>query len=199
MIKDGKLISIILAVLLITISSVAYYFFIDISDSAIKTSIIALSYAFTWLVLAWILTDKSFFRKPTPYVIVFLIFFIEKIIWSIYPRNLIMIFTEFLAILIIFTVFWYLTRPRDFTKFENKYEFIFSNRMFFILFGAFLMTIPLILCYIETSFYDFVFINNKFVNIESECRYFPIVTVLNSTMPTITNKGPKHYVHLALD
>ncbi len=165
-IKDGKLFFINLATILITISAVASYFFIDTSFSLIKTLIIAIPYAFSWVVFAWIITDKSFFRQPTPYVVIFLIFFIGKILHINYTKNIIMILTEFLSILFIFIIYWYLSRPRDYAKFENKFEFLYSNRMSIIFIGALLITLPFILWHIGINFYDYEALNNQLFNFE---------------------------------
>lgn len=178
MIKDGKLIFITLASMLITISTIASYFLIDASYSIIKTLIIAFPYAFTWVVLAWIITDKSFFRQPTPYLIIFLIILIEKISLINFQNNILMILIEFFYMLIIFSIFWYLSRPRDYAKFSNKFEFLFSNRMILIFLGAILMTLPLILWHIEIYSYEYKALSFQFFNFKIfEWNVFFLLTI----------------------
>jgi hypothetical protein len=197
MIKDGKLIFITLASMLITISTIASYFFIDTSYSIIKTLIIAFPYAFAWVVLAWIITDKSFFRQAKPYLIIFLIILIEKISWINFQNNVLMILIEFFSVLLIFNIFWYLSRPRDYAKFSNKLEFLFSNRMVLIFLGAIIVALPLILWHIEIYSYDYKALIFQFYNLKIfEWDVFFILTIpvlvsfviLSFTVTNIKNK-----------
>jgi len=84
MTKDGKIILLILATLLITISYVATYF-IDLPfNSLARVFVLYIPFAFAWLIIAWAITDKSVLRTPYPYLITFLVLFIHKIYWSLF-------------------------------------------------------------------------------------------------------------------
>jgi len=181
--KDGKLYFIILATLLITISSIAAYKIPMYTHDFIKSSIVAISYAFTWVVFAWIITDKCILRKPYPYILIFILFFVERLYWSInyhlfsYENfneayNFYMIF-DLLIIICVFTIFWYLSKPKNFKDFNS---FLKTKNMVYVLFAAFFTSmgiwltkfilenssIELIQSIYETefSFSSFIFITN---------------------------------------
>jgi len=82
--KDGKIILILLATFLITFSYVAHILVYFPPDSLVRIIIFYIPFSFAWLVLAWVITDKSILRTPYPYIVIFLVWFIEKIYWSLF-------------------------------------------------------------------------------------------------------------------
>jgi len=40
--------------------------------------------SFAWVVIAWVITDKSVVRKPYPYIVIFTALFFEKIYWALF-------------------------------------------------------------------------------------------------------------------
>jgi len=84
MIKDGGLLFLILATLLVTISIYSVYALRIYLWPLNKTLLYAVPYAFAWVVIAWIITDKSIVRKPYPYLVIFIALFFEKIYWAIF-------------------------------------------------------------------------------------------------------------------
>jgi len=49
-----------------------------------KALLLGIPYAFAWVVIAWIITDKSVLRKPYPYIVIFVVLFFEKIYWALF-------------------------------------------------------------------------------------------------------------------
>lgn len=84
MIKDGGLLFIFLATLLVTISMFSTYVFRTSLWPWHKALLLGVPYAFAWVVVAWIITDKSVFRKPYPYIVIFVVLFFEKIYWALF-------------------------------------------------------------------------------------------------------------------
>ena len=84
MIKDGGLLFVFLATLLVTISVFSTYVFRMSLWPWYKALLLGVPFAFAWVVVAWIITDKSVFRKPYPYVVIFVVLFFEKIYWALF-------------------------------------------------------------------------------------------------------------------
>jgi len=84
MIKDGGLLFIFLATLLVTISMFSTYVFRMSLWPWHKALLLGVPSAFAWVVVAWIITDKSVLRKPYPYIIIFTVMFFEKIYWALF-------------------------------------------------------------------------------------------------------------------
>lgn len=84
MINDRKIIFLILATIMITISyistSIVYFSFQSLS----RVFVSYIPFAFAWLIMAWAITDRSVLRTPYPYIFVFLVLFIHKIYWSLF-------------------------------------------------------------------------------------------------------------------
>lgn len=95
MLKDGGLLFILLATLLVSISMYSTYVFRMQLWPWYKTLLLAVPYAFAWVVIAWIITDKSIVRKPYPYVVVFIVLFFEKIYWSLFYNFYPVTYTNF--------------------------------------------------------------------------------------------------------
>ena len=81
---DQKIIFIILATLLITMSSILTNVVSFNMESNIRSVLIGLTYAFAWVTLAWLITDKSIVRKPWPYLGIFIPLFFVKIYWNLF-------------------------------------------------------------------------------------------------------------------
>lgn len=143
--RDGKLCFIILASLLVSISLTQNGF-----NDLYKSVFIAVPYGFAWVVFAWAITDKSVFRRPLPYIGIFLALFLEKMYWSLNVKdtisssistekyvsflskphmagvgfegdiNLQYVFLRFIVVLFVFMIIWYLSRPKDFKKNDVK-------------------------------------------------------------------------------
>jgi len=134
---------------LITISSIAAYKIPFYSADFLKSSIVAISYSFSWVVLAWALTDRCILRKPNLYIILFVILFLEKMFWSFYPEISsyeqfldifhLYIIIDFLIMIVFFTIFWYLTKPQDFKSLNS---FLKTKNSIFVLFASFFITMP---------------------------------------------------------
>lgn len=84
LIKDGKIVLLILATILITVSYTSSYFVQFSFESLARVFISYIPFAFTGLMIAWIVTDKSILRKPYPYLGIFLFLFIYKVYWSLF-------------------------------------------------------------------------------------------------------------------
>ena len=82
--KDGKIFLLILATILITLSCASSYFVQFPLISLARVLVAYVPFAFTGLILAWIITDKSFLRTPYPYLGVFLLLFIYRIYWTVF-------------------------------------------------------------------------------------------------------------------
>ena len=170
--KDGKIIFIILATLLVTVSLIVNYNIHIGFLSLEKALLIGVPFSFAWVVFAWAITDQSILRKPFPYVCIFVVILIEKLYWAFfyflfppvyetinevsdnlalgfgYPmlsRDLInlldsafwiFVVVEFIVMLIVFMVLWYLARPKDFKKISWK-------KTSLVIFASFLITMPL--------------------------------------------------------
>ena len=181
MLKDGGLLFIILATLLVTISMISSYIFRTDLYCIYNALIYAIPFAFAWVVIAWVITDKSILRRPLPYVVIFIVIFVEKIYWAlfynIYPitytiesgaiedalaigstnfaspsrewlslfdnANNFFIIVEFIVMLVLFGVLWYLARPKDFTQISSKFGFLKTKKMGLLIIGSILMTVPL--------------------------------------------------------
>jgi len=198
---DRKIIFLVLAALLATVSIITRYTGVHSwSNYKIFTSYIP--YAFTWVVLAWVITDKSILRKPWPYVTIFAMLFIDKIYWNLfylffppsryYTSSLpgdaflvgsphlvvpsvewfnlqekahhLLIIVEFVIMVSVFIIFWYLSRPRDFTKLKTKLGFLKNKRMILIVIGSFFITMHLWLFHVVRyiggiRFFEFLITN----------------------------------------
>lgn len=144
--KDGKIYFLILASFLMSIPA-----FINSSDFLTVLLIRAIPQSFAWLIIAWIITDITFVRKPAPYLIIFFLMFIDQIYYSlfnnfypeIYDKNqtfdihLIFVFIKIIITLFFIILFWYLSRPKEFT--EKKYDFIKNRKMIIVFLATFFM------------------------------------------------------------
>ena len=168
-IKDKKIIFLIIASLLITISSIVTYRIPSYQATIYKTILIGISFSFSWVIVAWILTDRSILRKILPYLSIFILILLDKIYWSIFnyfyppPSTRDILFSEnyalannwylayenayylhiiikFLIMIFVFVIFWYLTKPRDF---REKYGFLKKKNMLYVFLASFFMTMPL--------------------------------------------------------
>ena len=85
MIKDGKIIFLIIASILIAFSSVAPYLADFTYNDILLEGIFSVTpFAFAWLVIGWTITDKSLLRKPYPYLAIFSAWFIYEIYWYLF-------------------------------------------------------------------------------------------------------------------
>jgi len=168
-IKDKMIIFLLIASLLITLSSIVYYKLHVFPDEIYRSIIIGVSYSFSWVVVAWAITDRSIFRKVLPYLSIFVLLFLDKIYWGIFyyfnpPLSIsdlailenyneidswntvyenayyFHIFVKFLIVLIVFIIFWYLTRPKDF---KQKTIFFKKKKMVYVILASFFMTMSL--------------------------------------------------------
>lgn len=159
MYKDGGLLFVFLATLLVTISSYSTFVFRFNLWPLHETLLLAVPYAFAWVVVAWVITDKSILRSPYPYIGVFVALFFEKIYWALfyhfYPissgdwlvvlenaQNL-FIAIEFTVAVVLFIIIWYLARPRDFMKSRSKFNFVTTKRFVLLMISGIFMTVPL--------------------------------------------------------
>ena len=134
MTKDGKTYFIILAAILISISSVQLS-----SNIFIKILTIAIPYSFAWVILAWIITDRSVLRKTAPYLGIFVILLLEKIyLFASGTEDYFFILIKFVLMLIVFLIIWHLAQPKDFTK----TSFLKSKKLMLIIICSIIMAIP---------------------------------------------------------
>jgi hypothetical protein len=82
--KDGKIIFIILATLLVTVSLIVNYSIHTGFLSLEKALLIGVPFSFAWVVFAWAITDQSILRKPLPYVCIFVAILAEKLYWAFF-------------------------------------------------------------------------------------------------------------------
>jgi len=168
-VKDKKIIFLIIASLLITLSSIITYKIYTFPETTYKSFIIGLTYSFSWVTIAWIITDRSLLRKLLPYFVIFILLFLDKVYWSIfyyfYPplstkeilisenyhiadkwysvyesAQYLHIVIKFLLMIIVFIIFWYLTKPRDF---KEKNIFLRKKNMIYVILASFFITLPL--------------------------------------------------------
>ncbi len=168
-VKDKKIIFLIIASLLITLSSIIYYKMYTFPEMIYKSLIIGITYSFSWVIVAWIVTDKSILRKALPYFGIFILLFLDKMYWNVfyyfYPplstKELLIsenysladkwyiafenayylhIVIKFLLMIIVFIIFWYLTRPKDF---KEKNNFLKKKNMVYVILASFFITMPL--------------------------------------------------------
>jgi len=134
MAKDGKIYFIILAAILISISS-----FQSSSDLFVKILTNAIPYSFAWVILAWMITDRSILRKTTPYLTIFIILLLEQIsLPASEIKDYFLILIKFVVTLTVFLLIWYLAKPKDFTK----TSFLKSKKMMLVIICSIIMTIP---------------------------------------------------------
>ncbi len=120
-------------------------------------------FAFAFVTLSWILTDQSLLRKTWPYLTIFILSFIIVSFWKIIYFSIdlsiknyqninysilekisyLQIIVNFLIILTLVLLFWYLVKPKDFQdkkifflKKENKIKTILTISI------PFFMTLP---------------------------------------------------------
>ena len=162
--KDGGLLFVFLATLLVTISTYSTFVFRFDLWPLHKALLMAIPYAFAWVVIAWVITDKSILRSPYPYIGVFVALFFEKIYWPLfyhfYPPNYtnilsndwmqtydnamnLFIVIEFIVAIVLFIIIWYLARPRDFMKSRSKFNFVTTKRFVLLMISGIFMTVPL--------------------------------------------------------
>ena len=151
--KDGKFIFIVLATLLATFPIIANYTLKTSSYCLEKSLIVAIPFAFAWVVFAWAITDQSVLRRFTTYAFIFVVLFFEKIYWGVFnylyaSNNLselidtketahnIFILIEFIAMFAVFFTLWRLAKPKEFKNRNLK-------SISLVVLSAFLMTIPL--------------------------------------------------------
>ena len=84
LIKDSRYIFLIIATLLTIVSLFITYNIHELLISLEKAILLAVPFAFAWVIIAWILTDQSILRRPFPYALIFIAIFIEKIYWAIF-------------------------------------------------------------------------------------------------------------------
>jgi len=82
--KDGKLLFIILATILAAFSIYTSYVLRTVGYDLGKYVLISLTFSFSWVLLAWAVTDKSILRKARIYAFIYAILFIEKIYWGLF-------------------------------------------------------------------------------------------------------------------
>jgi len=153
LLKDGKLLFIVLATLLATFPIITFY---TLNHCLEKSLFVAIPFAFAWVVFAWAITDRSVLRRFKTYAFIFIVLFFERIYWDVfnylYPSNsidslselvntqetayYIFILAEFIAMLAVFLTIWHLAKPKEF-KSRN------SKSISLVVFSAFLMTFPL--------------------------------------------------------
>ncbi len=153
LIRDRKIVFILLAAILLTFSMFTSYVLNDIQDSLEKSFFIGITFAFTSVVFAWAVTDKSVLRKPSLYISLFLVLLFEKIYIGL-SANLsdfiynsdkaditqinsyyLFIIINFFVMLYVFLVIWYLSKPKEFKTYKSK-------NIFLIIFSVFLITLP---------------------------------------------------------
>ena len=167
-IKDRKIIFLIIASFLITFSTFAYYQLRIYPISIIKSLIVGSTYSFSWVIIAWLITDKSTLRKTLPYLSIFFLLLADKIFWSVfyyfYPpvtfqeivtsgsfnraENYEAIFDMayyfsiilmFLVYISVFLIFWKLSKPKEF---KEKLSFIKKKNMFYVILATIFITMP---------------------------------------------------------
>jgi len=207
MYKDRKLFFILLASLLISISiftQIAIHFS---TYSLEKSLIVGITYSFAWVVVAWILTDKSVLRKPYPYLLIFFSLILKDILgpilWSIFDIKIffteLFLLVEFIVIFIVFLTIWYLARPYDFKKFRKENNFI--KRFIGIILASFTIILP----YILVTIFSYKSLIDFFGN-----TFYEIYDLIFTGIPTaisflifaiiITNikTNSKNYVYLLI-
>ena len=206
LILDRKIIFLVLAALLATVSIITRYTGVHSwSNYKILTSYIP--YAFAWVILAWVITDKSILRKPWPYVTIFAMLFINKIYWNLFylffppskystsslpgdafllgnphlvvpssewfnlqeKAHYLLIIVEFIIMLSVFIILWYLSRPRDFTKWKTRLGFLKNKRMILIIISSVFITMHLWLFHVVRyisgeRFFEFLITNWYILN-----------------------------------
>ena len=179
MAKDGKIYFIILAAILISISSIQ-----SSSDLFVKILTIAIPYSFAWVILAWMITDRSILRKTAPYLGIFVILLLEKIyLFASETEDYFFILVKFVVILIVFLLLWHLAKPKDFTK----KSFLKTKKMMLVVICSIIMTIPHWISTAVCSCYGFL----------TYGLFFAIALTLFSTV--ITNIAEKtRYILYAL-
>jgi len=215
MYKDGKLLFILLATVLVTFSIFTTYTLKTGEHPLEKYLLLAVPFAFAWVVFAWAVTDKSVFRKPLIYASIFIALFIQKIYWGVflqfYPPNDVLRLSEewvsildnayhfsiivtFFAMLVVFLIIWFLAKPKEFKKYNSK-------GLFLVGLSAFLMTLPLwIIRFISfingQSLSEFVLKNLEFIDSYGFLfEAIPIAFVLIFFALVITNiKSSAKYV-----
>lgn len=167
-IKDRKIIFLIIASVLITISTYAYYQIRVYPVSIFKSLIVGSAYSFSWVIIAWLITDKSILRKALPYVSIFVLLFVDKIYWSIFyyfyppvtfeevislgdfnkaenyelisePAYYLSIIIMFVVYFSVFLIFWYLSKPKDF---KEKFLFLKKKNIFYVILASVFITMP---------------------------------------------------------
>ena len=147
LVKDGKIWLLLLASLLISIP-----FFTNTSELIGRILIFAIPSGFAWVILAWVITDKSILRTIGPYLTIFILVFIEKIFFYVFLNlyteisdwfqyyeivtNIFMVLS-FVSTLFLLLILWYLARPSDFTR--EKYGFLKNKRILLVIFSTILI------------------------------------------------------------
>ncbi len=192
MIKDGKIIFLIIASILIAFSAVVPYLAdFEYNDILIQGLISAIPSAFAWLVIGWTITDKSILRKPYPYLAIFSAWFIYEIYWYLFnflfPSNYgnsqvssqewlnlqetaftFYIILFFVIAVFIFVLFWYLTNPKNLPK--NKLDIFKKRNFIYAILGGLFITMPLwsirLLYYVfGIRLPEFIVTNNLFLDL----------------------------------
>lgn len=167
-VKDRKIIFLIIASFLITISTYAYYNLQVYPASIYKSLIVGSTFSFSWVIIAWLITDISIIRKTIPYLSIFFLLLLDKIYWGIfyyfYPPisfeevvssgNFIRaeeygiivenafyfsIVLKFIVFFSVFLIFWYLSKPRDF---KDKLSFFKKKNIVYVILASIFITMP---------------------------------------------------------
>jgi hypothetical protein len=198
-IKDGKIYFIILAAILISISS-----FQSSSELFIKILTIAVPYSFAWVILAWIITDKSILRKTAPYLGIFVILLLEKIyLFASETEDYFFILVKFVVMLTVFLLLWHLAKPKDFTK----TSFLKTKKMILIIICSIIMTIPHWISTTVCSCYGFLtyglffaialtLFSTIITNIAEKTRYILYALIFVFTLVTSTQTYFSHEFNL---
>ena len=202
MAKDGKIYFIILAAILISISSIQ-----SSSDLFVKILTIAIPYSFAWVILAWIITDRSILRKTAPYLGIFVILLLEKIyLFASETEDYFFILVKFVVILIVFLLLWHLAKPKDFTK----KSFLKTKKMMLVVICSIIMTIPHWISTAVCSCYGFLtyglffaialtLFSTVITNIAEKTRYILYALIFVFTLITSTQTYFSHGFNLDIN
>jgi len=114
---------------------------------------IAIPQAFVWVIIAWMVTDKSILRKTTPYLGIFTVIFLEKIyLSSIEAIDYFYVFIKFVITITVFLILWHLARPKDFTK-TNSLK---SKKMLIVIFTSISMIMPYLISTVVCGSYALI-------------------------------------------
>jgi len=120
-------------------------------------------FAFSWVVVAWVLTNRSTLRTIWPYATIFLVFFSMKSYGFLILDALssvgiddfyanFYVATRFFGSMVFLTTLWYLVRPGDFRKIEKSIDLLKSKRMILVLFMSLILVYPFLAHYFIARF-----------------------------------------------